>query len=186
MDSNPDFFKPFTLVIATQVRHWSSISIHSGYMCFSIAMLEPELRRQVALPPPPPLLQLREADALAIDAICRQHGVPLLLLRSYGLCGYVRPSVPELRVIESKPDSKVDDLRWVTGLLTVFGCVTLMVVLLRCVGGGASVAVWHKSVQRRQWLLHGPCLAAQPFQLQAEQPMAGAGRLCGCTGPGFS
>jgi amyloid beta precursor protein binding protein 1 len=46
-----------------------------------------------------------------LDLVCRQHGVRLLLLRSYGLLGYVRPSVPEQRVIESKPDSKVDDLR---------------------------------------------------------------------------
>ncbi|PSC68884.1 NEDD8-activating enzyme E1 regulatory subunit [Micractinium conductrix] len=72
MNSNPDFFKQFTLVIATQ---------------------------------------LGEADAVTIDNICRQHGVRLLLLRSYGLLGYVRPSVPEQCVVESKPDSKVDDLR---------------------------------------------------------------------------
>jgi amyloid beta precursor protein binding protein 1 len=56
-------------------------------------------------------LQLGEADAVRLDLVCRQHGVRLLLLRSYGLLGYVRPSVPEQRVIESKPDSKVDDLR---------------------------------------------------------------------------
>ena len=50
---------------------------------------------------------------MTIDNICRQHGVRLLLLRSYGLLGYVRPSVPEQCVVESKPDSKVDDLRCV-------------------------------------------------------------------------
>ncbi|KAL4419001.1 hypothetical protein ABPG77_000866 [Micractinium sp. CCAP 211/92] len=72
MNTNPDFFRHFSLVIATQ---------------------------------------LAEADAVTIDAICRQHGVRLLLLRSYGLMGYVRPSVPEQRIVESKPDSKVDDLR---------------------------------------------------------------------------
>lgn len=46
-----------------------------------------------------------------MDNICRQHGVRLLLLRSYGLLGYVRPSVAEQRIVESKPDSGVDDLR---------------------------------------------------------------------------
>jgi hypothetical protein len=56
-------------------------------------------------------LQLCEADAVTLDKVCRQHGVKLLLLRSYGLCGYVRPSVTEQCVIESKPDSTVDDLR---------------------------------------------------------------------------
>ena len=125
--------------------------------------------------------QLSEADAETLDKTCRQLGVRLLLLRSYGLLGcvqcdagahaclpeaavpvrgcgarcccckgldprpataaglllllllladvlpmpppppppppphlpsrYVRPSVPEHPVIESKPDSKVDDLR---------------------------------------------------------------------------
>jgi amyloid beta precursor protein binding protein 1 len=57
------------------------------------------------------LLQLGETDAVTIDGICRQHGVKLVLLRSYGLLGYVRPSVPEMCVTESKPDNKVDDLR---------------------------------------------------------------------------
>ena len=61
--------------------------------------------------PLPAALQLGEADAVELDAICRQAGVRLLLLRSYGLVGYVRASVPEHRVVESKPDSKVDDLR---------------------------------------------------------------------------
>lgn len=72
------------------------------------------MRAGVPPPPAPPWLpppQLCEADAVTIDAICRQHGVRLLLLRSYGLLGYVRPSVPEQRIVESKPDSKVDDLR---------------------------------------------------------------------------
>lgn len=57
--------------------------------------------------------QLGEADAVTIDQICREHGVRLLLLRSYGLVGYLRPSVREQCIVESKPDSKVDDLRWV-------------------------------------------------------------------------
>lgn len=30
-------------------------------------------------------LQLLETDAINLDVICRQHGVRLLLLRSYGL-----------------------------------------------------------------------------------------------------
>jgi hypothetical protein len=63
-------------------------------------------------PTPQTEQQLGEADAVALDGVCRRHGVGLLLLRSYGLAGYVRPSVPEVRVVESRPDSKVDDLRW--------------------------------------------------------------------------
>lgn len=52
-----------------------------------------------------------EADAANLDAICRQHGVRLLLVRSYGLVGYVRPSVAEHRIVESQPENKKDDLR---------------------------------------------------------------------------
>ncbi|KAG2428848.1 hypothetical protein HYH02_014260 [Chlamydomonas schloesseri] len=56
--------------------------------------------------------QMREQDAVALDAICRATGrAKLLLVRSYGLVGYLRASLPEHRIVESKPDSQLDDLR---------------------------------------------------------------------------
>eukprot|EP00887_Chlorella_sp_A99_P005358 scaffold1.g5358.t1 len=55
--------------------------------------------------------QLIESDAAALDRVCREAGVPLLLVRSYGLLGFLRVCVEEHAVIESKPDSVVDDLR---------------------------------------------------------------------------
>eukprot|EP00897_Mesotaenium_endlicherianum_P006793 jgi/Mesen1/6141/ME000314S05147 len=55
--------------------------------------------------------QMTEAALIKLDAICRQHGVQLLIARSYGLAGLVRISVEEHCVIESKPDNVVDDLR---------------------------------------------------------------------------
>lgn len=35
-------------------------------------------------------LQLREPDVLKLEAICRQHGIILLTVRSYGLMGMLR------------------------------------------------------------------------------------------------
>ena len=46
-----------------------------------------------------------------LDDACRELGVPLLLARSYGLVGYLRASLPEHCVVESKPDNSVEDLR---------------------------------------------------------------------------
>lgn len=42
------------------------------------------------LPPAFHAPQLSETDATNLDAICRQHGVRLLLLRSYGLVRALR------------------------------------------------------------------------------------------------
>ena len=42
------------------------------------------------LPPAFHAPQLSETDATNLDAICRQHGVCLLLLRSYGLVRALR------------------------------------------------------------------------------------------------
>mmetsp|Transcript_8982 Transcript_8982/g.19249 ORF Transcript_8982/g.19249 Transcript_8982/m.19249 type:complete len:537 (+) Transcript_8982:66-1676(+) len=72
INTNPNFFADFSLVIATQ---------------------------------------LRETEVIKLDEICRQHKTPLLIARSYGLVGYLRTSLPEHCVIESKPDNVVDDLR---------------------------------------------------------------------------
>jgi len=72
LDSQPEFFKDFSMVLATQMR---------------------------------------EPDLLKLDALCRQNGVALLIVRSYGLMGYLRISVPEHRVEDCKPDNIIWDLR---------------------------------------------------------------------------
>ncbi|XP_010522340.1 PREDICTED: NEDD8-activating enzyme E1 regulatory subunit AXR1-like [Tarenaya hassleriana] len=55
--------------------------------------------------------QLVEDSAVKLDRICREANVMLVLARSYGLTGYVRISVKEHAVVESKPDHFLDDLR---------------------------------------------------------------------------
>mmetsp|Transcript_32449 Transcript_32449/g.52558 ORF Transcript_32449/g.52558 Transcript_32449/m.52558 type:complete len:528 (-) Transcript_32449:23-1606(-) len=55
--------------------------------------------------------QLDEASSLALASICWQHSVPLLLARAYGLYAYLRIIVPEHKVVESRPESSMDDLR---------------------------------------------------------------------------
>lgn len=55
--------------------------------------------------------QMPESSLVKLDEICRQHGVQLIIARSYGLIGLLRISTPEHCVVESKPDSTVDDLR---------------------------------------------------------------------------
>jgi amyloid beta precursor protein binding protein 1 len=52
-----------------------------------------------------------EACTRALGAICAQAGIPLLVLRAYGLLGYCRLVLPEHIIIESKPDFQQDDLR---------------------------------------------------------------------------
>ena len=73
IQNNAEFFKSFSIVIATQ---------------------------------------LREQDAVALDAICRGYDIPVVYAKSYGLVGTVRNSIREHRVIESKPDSVVQDFRF--------------------------------------------------------------------------
>ncbi|CAI9301795.1 unnamed protein product [Lactuca saligna] len=55
--------------------------------------------------------QLVEASMVKLDRICRDANVMLIFARSYGLSGFVRISVKEHTVIESKPDHFLDDLR---------------------------------------------------------------------------
>lgn len=55
--------------------------------------------------------QLMEDSVVKLDRICREAHVMLILARSYGLTGFVRISVKEHTVIESKPDHFLDDLR---------------------------------------------------------------------------
>ena len=97
--------------------------------------------------------------------------------------GYLRPSMPEHRVIESKPDSKVDDLRW-----AAVACHRCSKALQDGCSGrqGAVQAV----LQR-----HAMCLAAScplmcafthphappSLAAQAGQPLAGACCLCELT-----
>lgn len=55
--------------------------------------------------------QLAEDSMVKLDKICREANVLLIFARSYGLTGFVRNSVKEHAVIESKPDHFLDDLR---------------------------------------------------------------------------
>ncbi|XP_058006019.1 NEDD8-activating enzyme E1 regulatory subunit AXR1 isoform X2 [Hevea brasiliensis] len=55
--------------------------------------------------------QLVEDSMVKLDKICREANVKLIFARSYGLTGFVRVSVKEHTVIESKPDHFLDDLR---------------------------------------------------------------------------
>ncbi|KAJ4730035.1 NEDD8-activating enzyme E1 regulatory subunit [Melia azedarach] len=55
--------------------------------------------------------QLVEEKMIKLDRICREANVMLIFARSYGLTGFVRISVKEHTVIESKPDHFLDDLR---------------------------------------------------------------------------
>ncbi|XP_031391190.1 NEDD8-activating enzyme E1 regulatory subunit AXR1 [Punica granatum] len=55
--------------------------------------------------------QLEEDSMIKLDRICREANVMLIFARSYGLTGFVRVSVKEHTVIESKPDHFLDDLR---------------------------------------------------------------------------
>ncbi|KAL3652636.1 NEDD8-activating enzyme E1 regulatory subunit axr1 [Castilleja foliolosa] len=55
--------------------------------------------------------QLVEHSMMKLDKICRDKNVMLMFARSYGLTGFVRISVKEHAVIESKPDHFLDDLR---------------------------------------------------------------------------
>lgn len=55
--------------------------------------------------------QLVEDSMVKLDRICREANVMLIFARSYGLTGFVRISVKEHPVIESKPDHFLDDLR---------------------------------------------------------------------------
>uniref|UniRef100_M4DFX3 NEDD8-activating enzyme E1 regulatory subunit n=1 Tax=Brassica campestris TaxID=3711 RepID=M4DFX3_BRACM len=55
--------------------------------------------------------QLVEESMVKLDRICREANVKLVFARSYGLAGFVRVSVKEHTIIDSKPDHFLDDLR---------------------------------------------------------------------------
>ena len=49
---------------------------------------------------------------LKLSEICETHDIGLIVLRQYGLIGYIRVYKKELCVMESKPDNvTIDDLR---------------------------------------------------------------------------
>ncbi|KAI4322556.1 hypothetical protein L6164_022237 [Bauhinia variegata] len=55
--------------------------------------------------------QLVEDSMIRLDRICREANIMLIFARSYGLTGFIRISLKEHTVIESKPDHFLDDLR---------------------------------------------------------------------------
>jgi len=54
---------------------------------------------------------LPEQEVRQLAAICWSANIALVVLRAWGLIGYVRVAVPEHTIIESKPDNPPDDLR---------------------------------------------------------------------------
>ncbi|ROT76495.1 NEDD8-activating enzyme E1 regulatory subunit [Penaeus vannamei] len=72
LDNQPDFFSPFTCVIAT---------------C------------------------LPESTLLSLSKVLWDANIPLLVVRSYGMIGYIRVQIEEHTVIESHPDNEMPDLR---------------------------------------------------------------------------
>lgn len=55
--------------------------------------------------------QMSEAEVAPIAACLFEAGIPLVVARSFGLIGHVRLVAPEHRIVESKPDALVEDLR---------------------------------------------------------------------------
>lgn len=55
--------------------------------------------------------QMSHKPLETLDAICREHGVLMVALRSYGMSGTVRLSLGEHAVIEAKPEETDYDLR---------------------------------------------------------------------------
>lgn len=66
--------------------------------------------------PPKLLSQLRCSDAAALDAVCRERGIPLILGRAYGLVGLVQ-------VNRVKWPRAPDPSDAVLGLLVPMGCL---------------------------------------------------------------
>ncbi|KDO21711.1 hypothetical protein SPRG_21242 [Saprolegnia parasitica CBS 223.65] len=55
--------------------------------------------------------QLAEPALSALAATCQSHAIPLLIVHSFGLLGYVRLQVPNHTIVDSKPDAPFHDLR---------------------------------------------------------------------------
>lgn len=93
-----------------------------------------------------------------LDDACRELGVPLILARSYGLVGYLRASLPEHCVVESKPDNTVEDLRlhrpWpeLAAYARSFDLAAVDDVTHRHIPWGACVALAPRPTQRSLFL----------------------------------
>jgi len=55
--------------------------------------------------------QLDSVTLLALSQICWGSNIPLVIVRSYGYIGYMRLQLKDHEIIESKPDTKLFDLR---------------------------------------------------------------------------
>ena len=55
--------------------------------------------------------QMEEAALRALGRRCWANGVPLIIAKINGFIGYTRIVMPELCIVESKPDSALEDLR---------------------------------------------------------------------------
>ena len=52
-----------------------------------------------------------ETFCLELSKFTGEKDIPLIIVRSYGLIGYLRNYAKELKVVESKPDKDQTDLR---------------------------------------------------------------------------
>ncbi|EGG14761.1 amyloid beta precursor protein-binding protein 1 [Cavenderia fasciculata] len=55
--------------------------------------------------------KLPEQSLITLAAYLYENNIPLLIVNSYGYIGYLRIVTPEHQIIESKPDTPLDDLR---------------------------------------------------------------------------
>ncbi|KAF2075815.1 hypothetical protein CYY_002898 [Polysphondylium violaceum] len=55
--------------------------------------------------------RIPETALVTLSAYLYENNIPLVVGNSYGYIGYLRVSVPEHQIIESKPDNPMDDLR---------------------------------------------------------------------------
>lgn len=55
--------------------------------------------------------QLDASTILTLSQICLKANIPLVIVRSYGYIGYLRLQLKEHEIVESKPDTKLFDLR---------------------------------------------------------------------------
>jgi NEDD8-activating enzyme E1 regulatory subunit len=60
--------------------------------------------------------EIQEVDLLHLSDICRKFGIPLVLVRSYGMFGYCRIDLEEHTIVESHPETVIDlrlDQPWI-------------------------------------------------------------------------
>eukprot|EP00164_Ancoracysta_twista_P000745 GFYU01000981.1.p1 GENE.GFYU01000981.1~~GFYU01000981.1.p1 ORF type:complete len:536 (-),score=164.70 GFYU01000981.1:18-1625(-) len=54
---------------------------------------------------------LKQASVLTLSTFCKENAICLVVVRAYGLVGYIRIQKEEHTIIESKPENFVEDLR---------------------------------------------------------------------------